>query len=66
MNNDAVSYLNGNLTELNANNNIVKNKNIAMANKVKPKTNSGLNSVGSSGQNKGVSNIAVNGAGVTN
>ena len=65
MNNDAVSYLNGNLTDLNANN-IVKNKNIAMANKVKPKTNSGLNSVGSSGQNKGVSNIAVNGAGVTN
>ena len=65
MNNDAVSYLNGNLTDLNANN-IVKNKNIAMATKVKPKTNSGLNSVGSSGQNKGVSNIAVNGAGVTN
>ena len=65
MNNDAVSYLNGNLTDLNANN-IVKNKNIAMANKVKPKTNSGLNSAGSSGQNKGVSNIAVNGAGVTN
>ena len=36
-----------------------------MATKIKPKTNSGLNSAGSSGQNKGV-NIAVNGAGVAN
>ena len=45
MNNEANSYLNGNLTDLNAN----KNKNVAMATKIKPKTNSGLNSAGSSG-----------------
>ena len=70
MANEAATYLNGNLTET-TNNSIAKNKNIAIANKRQQQNNSnnaqsGQNSAGSSGKNKGVSNIAVNGVGSSN
>ena len=72
MANEAASYLNGNLTDLNsstqASNGIVKNKNIAIQNnKRQPNSNlqSGVNSAASSGHSKGkgANNIAVKGAG---